>query len=157
MSMPYPVHTAVISENIPFGGEIALMSAVVLDGNYRLVTAVSSQAHYRKEFLEYGGNISWKAHRLTERFKSPLSVNPEDIHLWIALDDDGAKTAKELYEKTGDFSNKGRLGFPERVAKCDFVLPDISNPNNFQQLYELLSEQLTPWKDRIYKVMCDYS
>lgn len=160
MSMPYPVDTVAISENVPFGCEIALMSASILDGNYRFVTPSSSQTQCRKEFLEYCASISWTAYRMLERLKSPFSinpVNPEHVHLWIALDEDGEKLAKSIYEKTGDFSNKGVLGFPRRVVRCEFILPDISNPNNFRQLHELLTEQLIPWKDRIYKVMCDYS
>ena len=157
MSMPYPVATVAICENIPFGYEIALMSAAILDGNYRFVIAASSQTQYRKEFLEYCGTVSWTAYRLIERHQSPFSINPEHIHLWIALDADGEKVAKGLYEKTGDFSNKGVLGFPERVVRCDFILPDLSDPNNFQQLYELLTEQLIPWKDHIWKIMCDLS
>ena len=157
--MPAPVHVVAISENIPFGGEIALLSSIVLEGNYRFITASSSQNNFRKEFLQYCESIAY-AHVLNpliRDFKLPESIDFQNIHLWLALDDEGTKTAKGLYEKSGDFSNKGRLSFPERVVKCDFIVPDISNPENFRQVHGFLVEQLTPWKELIWKVMCDYS
>ncbi len=159
MSMPYPVRVVVISENIPFGGEIALMSSAVLDQPYRFASPSSSQHQFREEMLDYCKTfISYnKLNSLINEFQAPHLFNAEKIDLWIALDDVGEKVAKDFYEKMGEYSNKGRFSFSERVARINFALPDISNANNINKLHHVLTEYLTPWKDQVWKVMCDYS
>lgn len=159
MSMPYPVKVIVISENIPFGGEIALMSSAILDQNFRFATASSSQSQYRDEILDYCKTfISYRRlDTLIRAFQPPHLIDAEKIDLWIALDEAGEKAAKAHYEKMGDFSNKGRLSFSERVVRSNFILPDISSAKNINKLHQVLTEHLTPWKDRVWKVMCDYS
>lgn len=159
MSMPYPVKVVAISENIPFGGEIALMSSAILDHDFSFATASSSQSQHRYEFLDYCKTfISYRRlDDLIRKFQPPHLVDAEKTHLWIALDEAGEKVAKEYYERLGDFSNKGRLSFSERVVRCNFILPDISSTKNINTLHQVLVAHLTPWKDHVWKVMCDYS
>jgi hypothetical protein len=159
MSMPYPVKVVIISENIPFGGEIALMLSAVLDHAFSFATPASSQSQRRDEFLDYCKTFisNRRLDKLINELQSPYLINAEKIDLWLALDEAGEKVAREHYEKTGDFSNKGRLSFSERVVRCSFTLPDISSTQNIKKLHQVLTEHLTPWKDRVWKVMCDYS
>jgi hypothetical protein len=81
----------------------------------------------------------------------PHLLNPREIDVWFALDEDGVQDARKRIEEQGTPSNGYYRGvFPDPVLYCGFSVPNPSLDSGFQDWFNVLIEKFTPWKKRFW-------
>lgn len=160
MSMPQKLSVAVIcgksnllAEN-NFGGEIASAVSAVLKGKdeENIVAPRFHPAAFGKcrlSLVQFG--IS-NGYRISNDPAYPRLLNPKEINIWLALDEEGVELAQQRIEQDGVSSNEFyRNAFPETVMRCGFSVPDPPVEPDFQDWFDFLVEKFEPWKQRFWK------
>jgi hypothetical protein len=165
MSIPQFLVVAVISGRFNYktqigysSGELASAVTTILaakdEGVAPYIFPVAGQ-RCRFEFVQFA--IS-KGFPVWEKPLFPHLLNAQQIHLWLALDKEGANLAKESVARTGP-APEGfyREIFSDTVVRCDFTVPDPPIEPNFQDWFDFLVKKFEPWKQRIWHAFYESS
>lgn len=160
MSMPQYLVVAVISGEINFGGEQASAVAAILTGKNKEHSVAPyifpvSLSKCRLSLTEFG--IS-QGYAISSQPAYPRLINPREVDIWLALDQDGIQEAQARIKKDGSASNGFYRGiFPEPVISCGFSVPKPPSEPNFQDWFSLLTEKFEPWKQHIWTAFSNSS
>ena len=171
MRMPPSLHVAVISHrlsvkmNYESGGELVSTVAAILRGPqkdqdtsvhpYVIPTGLGK---CRLSLSQFGISMG---HSIYEPIP-PRLLDPDSIHLWLALDNEGQEMAHERiqqfesrYMSTPKLTSRNDYYsqvFPNPVLNCGFPVPDplwFSDPpsdSDFQDWFNFLSILFAPWE-----------
>jgi hypothetical protein len=157
--MPQYLTVAVISGKLHltaehnFGGEKASAIAALLkgkDGENKLSPEFLPIAFgkCRLSLVQFGLS---KGFMISGNPAYPRLINPKEINIWLALDQEGAQQAQERINHGGSSTNEFyKEVFPETVIRCGFPVPDPPLEPDFQDWFDMLSEKFEPWKQCIW-------
>jgi hypothetical protein len=155
--MPLPITVTIISNN----ADIAGIATSVIRGNEMKGHRPSFVAAYSSLFASTPiFSIAGVERKVLILVATPYHLlNPKRIDLWLALDQESEEKALTNVARNGPAPQNFYRGiFPTAVANCGFTLPRIpSTKSEIDQWLNFLTDNLEPWKKRIWEAYSDSS
>jgi hypothetical protein len=157
MSVPMPLDVVVIGNR----GDVAGIAAAILRGeefggyNPRISAAWVMVSTDKSAFFATGEGRKLNVDIAT----SYQLMDARRVDLWLALDATSAESARIYIMHNGPPPNNFYRGvFPDPVVPCGFEIPHMpSTKMAFADWLDLLTENLKPWRERIWNVYRDSS
>ena len=157
MSMLSPICVVVISKDADIAGvATSIIRGDKVGGNAPTFVAAYTLPSVFEPILALEGN----ALRVTILAATPyLLLNPKQIDLWLALDNESEMDAVSHVAMNGPSpQNYFQAEYPTAVTNCGFAIPGIpATKSEIDQWLDSLTENLEPWKKRIWNAFRDSS
>jgi hypothetical protein len=157
MSIPMPLDIVVVSKNSDVAGIAAAILREDYDSSYspHICAATTTFSTEKPPFFMM---INGKKINI-EVATSYQLMDARRIDIWLALDSSAAKDVRTYIMHNGPPPNNFYRGaFPDPVVPCGFDIPyRPSTKKGFDEWLNFLTENLRPWKERIWDIYRDSS
>ena len=157
MSMPEPLDVLVVSTD----SRVAAIAASILRAdNVHSICPSFSAAHVESPSRNSSFGITVNEHRFdVEVATSYYLIDAQRVDLWLALDVQSLERVRTYSMHNGPPPDSFYRGpFPEAVVPCGFDVGWMpSHQKDFDPWLRTLTENLQPWKQRIWDAFRDSS